>query len=190
VREQTTEGMSDTKRAARLIFLNKTCFNGLWRVNSRGKFNVPFGRYENPKIVDAEAIAAAATALARADLVVGDFASATKNLGAGDFVYFDPPYDPVSDTADFTAYARGGFSADDQSRLANEMRRLHGERVRAMLSNADTEKMRKLYNGFTIRSVRMRRSINSAPHKRGAVGELLVKTWKTPKKQGSQGVRR
>jgi DNA adenine methylase len=189
VREESTTGKTDIERASRFIFLNKTFFNGLWRVNSRGKFNVPFGRYDNPKILDPDALLAASAALAEAELVVGDFSRATEALGKDDFVYFDPPYDPVSSTADFTAYARGGFSMDDQRRLAKEMRRLHGLGVRVMLSNADTKKMRDLYRAFFVQRVRVPRSINSAPDKRGAVGELLVTTYKTPQKQRETSAR-
>jgi DNA adenine methylase len=180
VREKTTDGMSDTERAARFIFLNKTCFNGLWRVNSKGKFNVPFGRYDNPKIVDEEGLLAASKALAMAELRVGDFNTATRELGAGDFVYFDPPYDPASDTSDFTAYARGGFSQADQERLADEMRRLRAAGAMVMLSNADTRKMRELYFDFTVHFVKAPRSINSVAERRGMAKELLVTTWEQP----------
>src|SRR5581483_2104559 len=148
------EGMTDVERGARFIFLNKTCFNGLWRVNSKGKFNVPFGRYDNPRIVDEEGLVEASKALAIAELRVGDFSEATKGFGGGDFVYFDPPYDPASETSDFTAYARGGFSMKDQQRLADEMRRLRGAGAMVMLSNNDTRKMRELYLDFTVHSVK------------------------------------
>lgn len=182
VRERSTTGMTDTHRAARFIFLNKTCFNGLWRVNSKGKFNVPFGRYDNPRIIDVEGLHAASKALALADLRVGDFAEATRGLGGGDFVYFDPPYDPASETSDFTAYARGGFSRTDQERLADEMRRLRGAGVLVMLSNADTRKMRDLYFDFAVHSVKAPRSINSVAERRGMARELLVTSWEPTKK--------
>lgn len=174
VRGQDTRGMSDTKRAARLIFLNKTCFNGLWRVNSKGLFNVPFGRYAHPKILDRERLLAASAALAGVKLRCGDFADATRGLGEGDFVYFDPPYDPASATSDFTSYSPGGFSTADQRRLAGEVRRLSAAGVRVLLSNADTPAMRELYAGFRVCSVKAARSINAAGGGRGSVGELLV----------------
>jgi DNA adenine methylase len=183
VRDKSTAGMTDTERAARFIFLNKTCFNGLWRVNSQGKFNVPFGRYDNPKIIDEDGLALASKALALAELRLGDFSEATKGLGGGDFVYFDPPYDPASETSDFTAYARGGFSMTDQQRLADEMRRLRGAGVMVMLSNADTRKMRDLYFDFTVHSVKAPRSINSVAEKRGMARELLVTSWELPRKK-------
>lgn len=177
VRDESTEDMSDTERAARFIFLNKTCFNGLWRVNSKGKFNVPFGRYDNPRIIDEDGLVAASKALASCAIHLGDFSVATKDLGAGDFVYFDPPYDPASETSDFTAYARGGFSQIDQERLADEMRRLRAAGAMVMLSNADTKKMRELYYDFTVHSVKAPRSINSVAEKRGMARELLVTSW-------------
>lgn len=177
VRERSTARMSDTERAARFIFLNKTCFNGLWRVNASGKFNVPFGRYDNPRILDEDALLHASRALARAELRVGDFAEATQGLGAGDFVYFDPPYDPATETSDFTAYARGGFSRADQERLADEMRRLRAAGALAMLSNADTRAMRELYFDFAVETVKAPRSINSVGERRGLARELVVTSW-------------
>lgn len=180
VRERDTHGMSDVSRAARFIFLNKTCFNGLWRVNSRGKFNVPFGRYDDPKILDRDALLAASKALACADIGCGDYGEATRGLGPGDFVYFDPPYDPASKTSDFTSYASGGFSYGDQQRLADEMRRLRSAGVLALLSNADTPAMRELYFDFQVHSVEAPRSINSVGDKRGMARELLVASWEQP----------
>lgn len=180
VREQDTSEMSDVERGARFIFLNRTCFNGLWRVNARGKFNVPFGRYDDPKILDREALLAAAKALAGVEIGCGDFAAATRGLGAGDFVYFDPPYDPASKTSDFTSYASGGFSYEEQKRLADEMRRLRREGALVLLSNADTEAMRELYFDFEVASVEAPRSINSNGARRGMAPELLVASWERP----------
>src|SRR5262249_22596751 len=139
LREVPTETMSDVDRAARVIFLNKTGYNGLWRVNSRGVFNVPYGRYEDPKIVQPDRPRAAARALDRAELLNADFGDALRDLGRTDFIYFDPPYVPVSKTAAFTAYAREGFRPEDQERLARIMRELKKRGVRAMLSNAATD---------------------------------------------------
>lgn len=176
-RERSTDGMSDTERAARLIFLNRTCFNGLWRVNAAGRFNVPFGRYKNPRIVDEDGLHAASEALSRAELVHGDFTRATGALGEGDFVYFDPPYQPVSKTASFTTYAAGGFDDDDQRRLVTEMRRLRERGVLVMLSNADTPSTRALYADFPMYVVYAARSINSDTSKRGHARELVVTSW-------------
>jgi DNA adenine methylase len=177
VRDLDPRGMTDVARGARLIFLNRTCFNGLWRVNRTGKFNVPFGRYTNPRIVDADGLRAASAALANAELRVADFGEVVRALGPGDFVYFDPPYVPLTKTASFTAYAQGGFGAADQERLAAEVLRLKREGVLALLSNADTEVTRALYREHTIHSVTAPRSINSRPSGRGAAKEIIVTSW-------------
>lgn len=176
-RDRDPRAMRDVERAARLLFLNRTCFNGLWRVNASGRFNVPFGRYKNPRILDEEGLRAASTALARAEIVHGDFKLATRKLGARDFVYFDPPYTPVSKTASFTAYARDGFGVEDQQRLVDELRALRDRGALAMLSNADTKATRALYKEFAVNLVYARRSINSDGAKRGNARELLVTSW-------------
>jgi DNA adenine methylase len=173
-RDRDTSQLGDVERAARLIFLNRTCYNGLWRVNSKGKFNVPFGRYTDPRICDPDALRAASRALARAEIRCGDFTNATRGLGARDFVYFDPPYVPVSKTADFTAYAAGGFGRADQKRLVDEMRRLRRARASVVLSNADTPEAHALYEGFDTHSVKAPRPINSDKRKRGMTRELIV----------------
>jgi DNA adenine methylase len=172
--------MTDAERGARLIFLNRTCFNGLWRVNRAGKFNVPFGRYTNPKILDADGLRAASAALSKAEIVRADFADVTRDLGAGDFVYFDPPYVPLSKSASFTAYASSGFGPADQERLLVELGRLRESGVMAMLSNADTDATRDMYGDFAIHLVTSARSINSKPSGRGHVGELIVTSWGVP----------
>jgi DNA adenine methylase len=173
-RDKDTARMADVDRAARFIFLNRTCYNGLWRVNAKGKFNVPFGRYSAPRICDPDALRAAAWALAGATIHNGDFTTVTRELGAGDFVYFDPPYVPVSKTADFTSYAAGGFGASDQARLVSEIRRLRTVGARVVLSNADTPETRALYKGFKKLTVEAPRPINSNAQKRGPARELVV----------------
>jgi DNA adenine methylase len=173
-REQATAKMSDTRRAARFIFLNRTCYNGLWRVNSKGRFNVPFGRYRDPRICDPERLRAASKALAKAKLVTGDFTDVTRKLARGDFVYFDPPYAPASATADFTSYAAGGFGPRDQQRLVDEIGRLRARGVRVLVSNADTPATRALYAGYRLETVHAPRPINSNKKKRGLTAELLV----------------
>lgn len=185
VRDQDPRGMDDAARGARLIFLNRTCFNGLWRVNRDGKFNVPFGKYTNPRIVDDDGLLAASRALQRADVRLADFGDVTATLGAGDFVYFDPPYVPLSKTASFTAYARGGFGPIDQERLAAELARLRTEGVLAVLSNADTDVTRTLYRDFAIRLATSARAINSEGSKRGKVSELIVRNWGPPGIEGN-----
>ncbi|HWL86871.1 MAG TPA: DNA adenine methylase [Polyangiaceae bacterium] len=169
--------LDDVARGARFIFLNRTCFNGLWRVNASGKFNVPFGRYTNPRILDPDVLRAASHALQGVALEVADFSEVTRDMGPGDFVYFDPPYVPVSDTADFTSYASGGFGRPDQERLVAEFRALRERGAKAMISNADTEETRSLYADFAVYVVRAARNINSDPTKRGETNELLVQSW-------------
>lgn len=177
VRAQSTEGMSDVARAARFIFLNRTCFNGLWRVNASGKFNVPFGKYKNPRILDRDGLHAASRALAGVELLSCDFTDVTSALGRGDFVYLDPPYVPLSRTASFTAYAKDGFAEGDQERLARELHDMKSRRVKAMLSNADTPVTRALYDGLACHTVRAPRSISCDAATRGDAGELVVTTW-------------
>jgi DNA adenine methylase len=162
------------ERAATFIYLNKTCFNGLWRVNRAGAFNVPIGRYTDPPICVPESLRAASAALARAKLLCGDYRDAVADAGRGDFVYFDPPYDPVTPTANFTSYTAGAFGPDDQRELAETARRLVARGCRVMLSNSDTPFVRSLYKGFRIDRVKCARAINSNAAKRGEVDEVIV----------------
>jgi DNA adenine methylase len=180
VRAQETHGMSDVERAARFMFLNRTCFNGLWRVNSGGRFNVPFGKYKNPRILDEDGLRAASRALAGVEIVSRDFGDVTRRLGKRDFVYLDPPYVPVSRTASFTAYAKDGFTPQDQERLATELHALKRRGAKAMLSNADTRTTRDLYDGLALHVVRAPRSISCDGANRGDAGELVVTTWESP----------
>jgi DNA adenine methylase len=189
-RGRDTRGMSDVERGARLIFLNHTCFNGLWRVNSGGKFNVPFGRYTNPRILDEDGLRAASALLHGVVIEKRDFAEVTRDLSAGDFVYLDPPYVPLSKTASFTAYASDGFGQKDQSRLAVQLRELQSRGVFAMLSNADTAETRELYREFAMHVVRAPRSINADGAGRGDTAELLVVTWEPPGLYDGRRVRR
>jgi DNA adenine methylase len=179
VRALDSAKLDPVERGARLLFLNRTCFNGLWRVNAAGRFNVPFGKYERPRILDIEVLRAAHEALAIAEIHLADFSVITKKLKSGDFVYFDPPYVPVSKTANFTAYASDPFGPAEQERLAKELARLKKIKVHAMLSNACTAEMKALYvrHGFTVDSIQAARSINSDPSKRGDVTELVVTTY-------------
>lgn len=161
-------------RAAAFIYLNKTCFNGLWRVNRAGAFNVPIGRYADPPICVPSALHAASTVLARAELRCSDYKMATRDANAGDFVYFDPPYDPVTSTANFTSYSANGFGEADQRELAATARQLIARGCRVMLSNSDTPLIRSLYKGLRIDRVRCARAINSNASKRGEVDELII----------------
>jgi DNA adenine methylase len=165
---------ADVERAAAFLYLNKTCYNGLWRVNRRGAFNVPVGRYDNPSILDAARLRAAARALAGQILEVAPFESALVSAERGDFVYFDPPYHPVSDTAHFTSYTADKFGPDDQERLAAAFRALDARGCAVMLSNSDTPFVRRLYAGHRIDRVWCARAINSRGDRRGAVAEVIV----------------
>lgn len=172
------EGMSRAELAARCIFLNKTCYNGLYRVNSRGQFNVPFGRYAKPKICEAATLRAVSAYLSGADIAImqGDFAQCALRADEGDFVYFDPPYDSPG-KANFTSYQPGGFGKDDQKRLAGCFAELSTRKVRCLLSNADTPFVRDLYKGFTHITIPAKRLINANAKGRGPVNELLVRNW-------------
>ncbi len=171
-----TEGalVADVDRAAAFIYLNKTCYNGLWRVNSRGHFNVPVGRYDEPSIFDPVALRAASRLLQRAEIAPRHFADAADRARAGDFLYFDPPYHPLSETARFTSYTAGSFGPDDQSELAEVARGLVRRGCSVMVSNSDTEFIRDLYRGFRIDVVDCSRAINSKASGRGPQRELII----------------
>ncbi len=160
--------------AARLIYLNKTCFNGLYRVNSRGIFNVPFGKHRNPGLFNEACLRQAAAQLAGAKIEAADFRLLELEAKAGDFIYFDPPYHPRSKTSYFTAYTRELFGRAEQEKLAALYRVLDRKGCLLMLSNSDTPLIRELYGDFDIREVSARRMINSRADRRGAIRELLV----------------
>lgn len=161
-------------RAARLIFLNKTCFNGLYRVNRKGQFNVPFGRYARPRVLNAPVLRAASAALQRATIVQGDFAETTEGAGRTDAVYLDPPYVPVSDSASFTSYHRSAFGPAEQERVLTTYRGCVARGATVLLSNSDCAYTRQLYRGLNVRTVQASRAINSVGSRRGRISELLV----------------
>jgi DNA adenine methylase len=166
--------LTAAQRAARFVYLNKTCFNGLWRVNRAGRFNVPIGRYRNPRFHDPATLIAASEALRGVDILHAPFEDALAKAAPGDFVYLDPPYDPVSETSSFASYTADGFTWDDQKRLARCCIALNRRGVRFLLSNSTTNRVRDLYRGFEQRVVRAPRFINSKAESRGRVAELLV----------------
>jgi DNA adenine methylase len=174
VRALKTNRMKAAARAARIIYLNRTCFNGLYRVNQRGQFNVPYGRYANPKICNRDNLLAVANTLKSAVLRNQSVLNIARQVRRNDLVYFDPPYDPVSLTASFTGYTRGGFGREAQERLAKLFLRLAERGVHVVLSNADTPFVRQLYRGCRIERVMARRAINSRADRRGVVGEVIV----------------
>jgi DNA adenine methylase len=168
------QSWSSADRAATFIYLNKTCFNGLWRVNRAGAFNVPIGRYTDPPICVPDALRAASALLDAATLRCGDFRAAVGDARRGDFLYFDPPYDPVTSTANFTSYTPDAFGPDDQRALAETARTLVARGCRVMLSNSDTLFIRSLYKGFRIDRVKCSRAINSNAARRGEVDEVII----------------
>ncbi|MGB9661713.1 MAG: DNA adenine methylase [Moorellaceae bacterium] len=177
LRAQDPKKMDPVSRASRFLYLNKTAYNGLWRVNRQGKYNVPYGRYKNPKIVDAENLRAASRVLQRAEILLDDFSRVLSYAQAGDFVYLDPPYHPVSDTACFTSYTSEAFTEEDQKRLAEVFRLLDRKNCLVMLSNSDTPFIRSLYSDYDIRVVQARRAINCRADRRGPVTELIIRNY-------------
>lgn len=161
-------------RAATFIYLNRTCFNGLWRVNRAGEFNVSMGRYKDPFAGIADRIRAASPAIVRAEIRHGDYRETLLDVEAGDFVYLDPPYDPVTPTANFRSYTSDGFTAEDQATLAEAVRALIARGVRVMASNSNTPYVRRLYAGLRIDVVECPRAINSDAARRGKVGEVII----------------
>ncbi len=176
------EILSEVEKAARIIYLNKTCYNGLFRVNSQGQFNVPFGRYKNPNFLDDAVLIAVNKYLNSNNITLlnQDFEYAVKDAKRGDFVYFDPPYDPVSETASFTGYDVNGFNRDEQERLKKVFDYLTVKGCKVMMSNSCTDFILDLYKDYqdTIIKVRATRSINSNALKRGRVDEVLVLNYK------------
>lgn len=166
------------ERAARLIYLNKTCFNGLYRENSKGQFNVPIGRYKKPMICDAELLVAASSVLASTQIELQPFEAVLNYASSShDFVYFDPPYYPISATSRFTAYNRYSFTEADQIRLRDTVMALANRGVKVMLSNSDCPFVRDLYKDFRIHTILATRAINSNAERRGKITEVLVTTY-------------
>lgn len=174
IRKQHPSEGSEIARAARMVYLNKTCFNGLYRVNSKGFFNVPLGRYTNPTILDRDRLKAASAALQGVDLHEEPFESVLDRAVAGDLVYFDPPYQPLTRTANFTSYTADSFSELDQERLARVFDELAERGVLVLLSNSQTELVQRLYGKHHQHVIQAPRFINSKASERKAIGELLI----------------
>ncbi|WLR52554.1 DNA adenine methylase [Bacillus tianshenii] len=175
-RSEKITKLSDVERAARILYLNKTCFNGLYRVNSKGQFNVPFGKYKNPNIVNEDVLRAVSTYLNSIQFKITntDFEEAVTSAKRGDFVYFDPPYDPLNETSSFTSYAQGGFGKEEQVRLRDCFVKLAERGCTVMLSNSYTPFIQELYKDFHIETVQASRSINSKGSARGKIPEAVV----------------
>jgi DNA adenine methylase len=167
------------ERAARILYLNKTCYNGLYRVNGEGEFNSPFGHYRNPNIVNAQKLRAVSAYLNAASvrMTVGDYTAVLQSLSSDTFVYIDPPYDPVSGTANFTSYAQYGFSREDQIALRIACDGLNARGIKFMLSNSATDFVQGQYSSYNIKIVQARRAVNSNADKRGAVNEVVVRNY-------------
>ena len=169
---------NNLERAARLIYLNKTCFNGLYRENSKGQFNVPIGSYEKPTICDSELLRVASLALQSAQIERSSFDAILDHANSSeDFVYFDPPYYPISSTSKFTNYSRYSFGEADQIRLKEVFAELSDRGVKVMLSNSDCPFIRDLFNGFNIHTINANRNINCNTEKRGKITEVLVTSY-------------
>jgi DNA adenine methylase len=183
VRDLESDRLDSVSRAARMVYLNKTCFNGLYRVNSKGEFNVPFGDYKNPSIFDRNTLYRASQMLQDADLRVMTFDKVLDFAGKDDFVYFDPPYIPLSKTSSFTRYSKSEFSIKQQNRLSEVFRALDSMGCFVMLSNSDHSLTRELYSDYdkNIVVVRAKRKINSVGSKRGAINEIVVTNYLTAK---------
>ncbi len=162
-----------------MIYLNKTGYNGLYRVNRQGKFNVPFGRYKSPKYLDEENLMAVSRALQDVEILCAPFETVLERVAPGDWVYFDPPYMPLSETANFTSYQADGFGLSDQERLRDVCVELSKRKVYVMLSNSDTETIRSLYGSpyFTVDEVLASRAINCNGARRGKITELVITNY-------------
>ena len=172
---------SQIDKVSRLLFLNKTCFNGLYRVNSKGKFNVPLGRYTNPNIVNKQNLTAVSKFLQSEKIKIScrDFKSILKDAKKSDFVYFDPPYQPVSDTANFTSYTHRDFTEDDLQRLADLANQLDSKGCYVLLSNSNTKIVKKLFSSkkWKVKEISVNRAINSNSQKRTGHKEVLIKNY-------------
>ncbi|WP_428325379.1 DNA adenine methylase [Nitrosopumilus sp.] len=172
---------SEIEKTSRLLFLNRTCFNGLYRVNSKGKFNVPLGRYTNPNIVNEENLRSVSAILqaSRVSIKCRDFEAVLRDAKKGDLVYFDPPYQPVSDTANFTSYTNKDFTDKDLERLADLCNKLDSKGCKVLLSNSDSKQVSDMFStkSWKINKIQANRSINSNSKKRTGHFELLIKNY-------------
>lgn len=178
-RDERIDIMSEVQRAARILYMLRVDFNGLYRVNSKNQFNVPYGRYKNPKIVDEELISAISVYLNNNQLEIktGDFEKAIVDVRTGDFVYFDPPYIPLSETSAFTSYTHEGFSFADQVRLRDAFKRLSDTGAYVMLSNSSSALVEELYKDFNIHYVEATRTNGAKSSSRGKISEIIVTNY-------------
>lgn len=177
--DEVFESLSDMEKAARFIYLNKTCFNGLYRVNKKGHYNASFGKYKNPKICDEETLREVSEYLNEAEIAfrVGDFEQCVDGAVKGDFVYFDPSYVPLAATSSFTRYTADGFNSDDHIRLKTVVDDLTDRGVSVMLSNSSSPVVQDLYDGYRIELVQANRRVNTVGSGRGKIDEILVTNY-------------
>jgi DNA adenine methylase len=169
--------LSDVERASRFIYLNKSCYNGLYRVNSKGQFNTPFGKYKNPIYFERENMERCSKFLKSVDIRVGDFTIFKDEVREGDFFYFDPPYFPITDTANFTSYTKDGFGFHDQERLLNFAKEIDKKGSYFMISNSHSQETSDFYSEFNIDTIDVGRAINSKGDSRGKIKEILVTNY-------------
>ncbi len=169
--------LSKVEKASRLIYLNKTCFNGLYRMNSNGHFNVPFGFYKNPNIVDEQNLIACSVLLKKTEIALASFEAVQKKARKGDLVYFDPPYVPLNKTSSFTKYYKDDFDLDAQFALRELCDRLTSKGVMIILSNSYTETVKDLYKNYNVRTVKASRAINCKADGRGKINELIITNY-------------
>lgn len=179
-REDFPDFLSDIKRAARTLYLNKTCFNGLYRVNKKGQFNTPFGKYSNPTICKENDLKDVSSYFNDNDISImsGDFAQCVKDAQEGDFVYLDPPYVPLSKTSSFTSYTKEGFEDCDQKRIKSIIDDLSNNGVYVLMSNSSSPDVFDLYSSdYSVETVKVARKVNSKAHKRNKIDEFLIKNY-------------
>lgn len=178
-RDERIDMMSEVQRAARILYMLRVDFNGLYRVNSKNQFNVPYGSYKNPKIVDENLVSAISTYLNNNQIEIkkGDFEKAVLDVQSGDFVYFDPPYIPLSETSTFTSYTHEGFSYDDQVRLRDTFKKLSDIGAYVMLSNSSSFLVEELYRDFNIHYVEATRTNGAKSSSRGKISEIIVTNY-------------
>ncbi|WP_313375363.1 DNA adenine methylase [Chishuiella sp.] len=178
-RTEEFNDLTSIQRASRVIFLNKTCFNGLYRVNNAGEFNAPFGRYKNPNIVNEPTLKAVSKYLNSNNIILrsGDYSETLELINKGSFVYLDPPYHPISESSNFTGYVQGGWGALDQIRLRETCDQLNAKGIKFLLSNSSAPLIIEQYNNYNITTVKANRAINSNGSKRGEVDEVLIRNY-------------
>ena len=178
-RDSRIDKMTDVERAARIMYMLRVDFNGLYRVNSKNQFNVPYGRYKNPKIVDSDLILSISQYLNSNNIKIltGDFEKAVQDVVAGDFVYFDPPYIPLSETSAFTSYTHEGFTYEDQVRLRDCFKKLDEKGAFVMLSNSSSPLVEELYKDFNIHKVEANRTNGAKTSSRGKISEIIVTNY-------------